>query len=60
MQIIALSGYSVDESTVRVPVASLAEAVSTSDAFSQIAATLVKDDTPPGNPAFLKTCALRC
>ena len=60
MQIIALSGYSVDESTVRIPLLSIPDMASTSDLTSRIAANPTRDEGPPGNPAFLRTCTLRC
>jgi len=60
MQIIALSGYSVDESTVRVPLVSMADVISTSEIASRITSDVVKEEAPPGNPAFLQICSLRC
>jgi hypothetical protein len=60
MQIVALCGYSVDQSTIRVPLVSMAALTSTAAPASQIAASVVTHEAPPGNPAFLEICPLRC
>jgi hypothetical protein len=60
MQIIALSGYSVDGSTVRVPLLSIHDMASTPDVTLLIAANPIREEGPPGNPAFVRTCTLRC
>jgi len=60
MQVVALSGYSVDETTVRVPLVSMADVISATDIDSRITSDVVKDEAPPGNPAFLQICSLRC
>jgi len=60
MQLVALSGYAVDDGSVRVPCTACGQAPMVQTTQPQVRVSVVDRIAPPGGDALLQTCSLRC